>query len=232
MQQRCIPSTKVSRVMSIFGPTIGLAPTHWLFRFWLIHLPSISHCCSISSVTGSVELCVRCLTTLSSLELASSVALPLIISPTLTQLTQEAFTWLRSRRNYSRQHLAKVQVSLHQTVRGLQFRDNLPSLTDRTGFGPATAQLGALSFRLHRELAEQHQGFEQWGYSRSTGTSLAQTENPSNVRGDDWLRDGGSRAQVAAIHEFNGPSNGPAWLRVKHGEILDTISTDDSVGQV
>ena len=42
-------------------------------------------------------------------------------------------------------------------------------------FSTPTASLGALSFRLHKELAEAHNGAEEWGYSRSTGTSMVDT---------------------------------------------------------
>ena len=47
-------------------------------------------------------------------------------------------------------------------------------------FGPATASLGALSFRLHQELAEKHNGHANWGYSPSTGTSFVPS---SPIRG-------------------------------------------------
>ena len=32
-------------------------------------------------------------------------------------------------------------------------------------FSPAAAELGALSFGLHRQLAEEHNGSEAWGYA-------------------------------------------------------------------
>lgn len=98
-------------------------------------------------------------------------------------------------------------------------------------FGPATASLGALSFKLHRELAEKHDGRERWGYSRSTGTSAMDTqkggEDPT-----DWLREGGSRAMAAADHEFVGDQKGPAWLTKRKGREVDVISDDASVAQV
>ena len=39
-------------------------------------------------------------------------------------------------------------------------------------FAPAIAPLGALSFELHRALAEQHDGRARWGYSESIAYSL------------------------------------------------------------
>ena len=98
-------------------------------------------------------------------------------------------------------------------------------------YGPPTASLGALSFKLHKELADKHNGNKQWGYSRSTGTSLAEG-NVNGPRSDDWLRTGGSRAEAAGSHEFKGDKKGPAWLKQRHGDKIDTISQDDSTAQV
>lgn len=75
-------------------------------------------------------------------------------------------------------------------------------------FGPSVASLGALSFRLHAELAAEHGGRERWGYCSSTGLSLS--TSVSGERGDDWLRDGRSRAE-GRVHEFT-EGEGPAWL--------------------
>ncbi|KAK5137515.1 hypothetical protein LTR08_008494 [Meristemomyces frigidus] len=99
-------------------------------------------------------------------------------------------------------------------------------------FGPATASLGALSFRLHKELAEECGGNEKWGYSRSTGTSLTEGKPQGGKTGYDWLRHGGSRADAAGVHEFKGDQLGPAWLTQRHGDTLDVISEDESVAQV
>ncbi|KAK3113960.1 hypothetical protein LTR53_008202 [Teratosphaeriaceae sp. CCFEE 6253] len=99
-------------------------------------------------------------------------------------------------------------------------------------FGPTTASLGALSFQLHKELAEKHNGKDKWGYSRSTGTSLVEGRQKSSAKGGDWLRDGGSREQAAGRHEFVGDKIGPAWLTRRDGDKVETIGEDDSVGQV
>ena len=98
-------------------------------------------------------------------------------------------------------------------------------------FSPPLAKLGKLSFRLHRELAEAHDGHRRWGYSRSTSTSLAETSavRTNGASGADWLREGVSRATAA---ENTRPESGhaPAWLTSK-GE-LDVLSSGDTTAQV
>ena len=63
-----------------------------------------------------------------------------------------------------------------------------------------------MSFRLHRELANAHDGQNQWGYCESTAFSLVMEEagtdrngigTKEKVRGEDWLLHGTSRAEVA-----------------------------------
>lgn len=100
----------------------------------------------------------------------------------------------------------------------------------RDWFGPAVASLGALSFDLHKQLAEEHDGRKKWGYSTSTGTSLTQ-EPHTGARGDDWLRDGGSRAEQAGTHEFV-EGSGPAWLTRRNGARVEVISEDETTAQV
>ncbi|TFY52584.1 hypothetical protein EVJ58_g9934 [Rhodofomes roseus] len=48
-------------------------------------------------------------------------------------------------------------------------------------FNPTMAPLGDLSFRLHRELAEKHNGRARWGYSPSISYSL---DRNGSVKGD------------------------------------------------
>ena len=97
-------------------------------------------------------------------------------------------------------------------------------------FSPPLAELGQLSFRLHRELAAAHQGHERWGYSRSTGTSFAESIIKSDGDDDaDWLKEGVSRVTAA---EKSDPSSGhaPAWLKSK-GD-LDVLSSGDTTAQM
>ena len=97
-------------------------------------------------------------------------------------------------------------------------------------FAPPLANLGQLSFDLHKQLAERHNGHEVWGYSQSTSTSLAETNVGSNGgNGADWLTEGVSRAAAA---ESTDPCSGhaPKWLHSK--EQLDMLSSGDSTAQM
>jgi len=61
---------------------------------------------------------------------------------------------------------------------------------------------------------------------------LADSENGGNgARGDDWLREGSSRAEVAGEHDFTG-GEGPAWLTKQKGGSVEVISQGDSTAQV
>ncbi|KIW66673.1 hypothetical protein PV04_05982 [Phialophora macrospora] len=70
-------------------------------------------------------------------------------------------------------------------------------------FSPSVASLGALSFRLHRELADQHGGRRKWGYAGSHVYNLSEGEvEEGDAIGKeapegDWIAEGTSRAQVA-----------------------------------
>ena len=97
----------------------------------------------------------------------------------------------------------------------------------RDWFSPSLAKLGELSFDLHKKLAEENSGYEKWGYSRSSGTSLAETADAGN--GADWLREGTSRS-TAAARTNNGSGNGPAWL--KRQSELDVMSNGSTTAQM
>jgi len=90
----------------------------------------------------------------------------------------------------------------------------------RDWFSDSVASLGALSFDLHKELAAKHNGAEHWGYSRSTGTSLVQVKGQ---RGDEWLREGTSRAETAGSHQFY-QGHGPAWLTRSNNGKVEVVS--------
>ncbi|TBU33110.1 nucleotide-binding domain-containing protein [Dichomitus squalens] len=51
-------------------------------------------------------------------------------------------------------------------------------------FAPAVASLGALSFDLHRALAEEHNGRARWGYSESVSYSLDHTYHSDDSHAD------------------------------------------------
>jgi hypothetical protein len=105
-------------------------------------------------------------------------------------------------------------------------------LTSDTGFAPSVASLGALSFKLHKELADKNGGAKKWGYSQSTGISLSQdAEAAVGGSGEDWLRDGTSRASAAGQKPSLG-ADGPAWLKRAEGASMEIISQDGTTGQM
>ncbi|PSN67170.1 FAD dependent oxidoreductase-like protein superfamily [Corynespora cassiicola Philippines] len=93
-------------------------------------------------------------------------------------------------------------------------------------YAPSVAPLGALSFKLHKELAEQNNGRKAWGYSRSTGISLSQdSEAAVGGSGEDWLHDGTSRAE-AANHRKPIATTEPVWLKKVEESSLEVISQE------
>ena len=100
-------------------------------------------------------------------------------------------------------------------------------------FAASLEELGKLSFRLHRELAEAEGGREKWGYVRSRGVSFsAGAQTRKGERGEDWLRQGGSRGDVVGVSELFGEGNGPPWLRREEGDSLESIGEEGSLAQV
>ncbi|KAF2281491.1 FAD dependent oxidoreductase-like protein superfamily [Westerdykella ornata] len=105
-------------------------------------------------------------------------------------------------------------------------------------FAPSVASLGALSFKLHKELADKHDGRKLWGYSASTGISYSQYSDEDAVggSGEDWLFNGRSRAQAAAAaaaeSQPKADQEGPVWLKRSEGATLEVISRDDSTAQL
>ncbi len=98
----------------------------------------------------------------------------------------------------------------------------------RDWFSAASSSLGHLSFDLHKRLAEAHNGYEKWGYSRSTATSLAETIGDGEE--EDWLGEGTSRAKAAKRIAENDDTR-PVWLAPKHGR-PDIIDKGDGTAQV
>lgn len=98
----------------------------------------------------------------------------------------------------------------------------------RDWFSDSVAPLGALSFDLHKELAATYNGAGKWGYSRSTATSLVLVKGK---RGDEWLREGTSRAETAGSHDLH-RGHGPAWLTQSNNGEVEVISQDHSTAQV
>lgn len=112
-------------------------------------------------------------------------------------------------------------------------------------YSSSVLALGRLSFSLHRELAERHDGRQKWAYSPSTGISLGAdytggVDDDEEVEGAaDWLLQGTSRAQVADRNdkESNRRSGEddedvPAWLKVGKRQKVEVLSRGDSTAQV
>lgn len=95
----------------------------------------------------------------------------------------------------------------------------------RDWFSPPLSKLGELSFDLHKQVAEENDGHVRWGYSQSTGTSLAETVGKN---GADWLMEGVSRS-TAAARPMNCNGNRPAWLMP--GSELDVMSDGTTTAQ-
>lgn len=94
-------------------------------------------------------------------------------------------------------------------------------------YPPHTSALGALSFKLHRELAAKHDGRNAWGYAASVAYSVTGLSTPKDgARGEDWLTQGASRATAATPA---GAADFPAWLAPARAEL---ISTAQSTAQV
>ena len=54
-------------------------------------------------------------------------------------------------------------------------------------FAPTVTSLGALSFELHKKLADEHGGRAKWGYSTASSFGYVPSATSSGQkRGDDW----------------------------------------------
>jgi glycine/D-amino acid oxidase-like deaminating enzyme len=103
-------------------------------------------------------------------------------------------------------------------------------------FAPAAAALGALSFDEHRRLAEAFGGRERWGFAASEGFGYtAGMKGVAGEGGEEWLRDGGSRAASSGargVGEFCSAEDGPRWLRRLEGDVVRGIGDEGSMAQV
>jgi glycine/D-amino acid oxidase-like deaminating enzyme len=97
-------------------------------------------------------------------------------------------------------------------------------------------ELGKLSFRLHRELAEENGGREKWGYLRSRGLSYSAGAKGGRKgkerRGEDWLREDRSRGEVVNFGGVFSDGDAPGWLRRGEGDNVEVIGKKGSLAQV
>ena len=117
-------------------------------------------------------------------------------------------------------HLIEASPQLFASASG-----NAAGFLARDWFTPSLARLGELSFDLHKQLAEEHNGQERWGYSPSSGSSLEEQV----TSGGDWLSEGTSRS-VTATKTAQGESKGPMWLKSRDN--LNVMSDGSSTAQV
>jgi glycine/D-amino acid oxidase-like deaminating enzyme len=103
-----------------------------------------------------------------------------------------------------------------------------------SGFAPSVASLGALSYKLHAQLAAAHSGRATWGYAHSTGISLSQdSEEAVSGSGEDWLESGTSRAQLANHNRpWEEEGDGPQWLRRTREGVMEVISRGGTTAQI
>ena len=113
-------------------------------------------------------------------------------------------------------------------------------------FSGPVASLGALSFRLHRELAEGNDGRRRWGYAGSYVYGLSVDEggkggdDGEGEGGEHWLAEGRSRVAVAPAGSRRGegrgqmanPDGSPIVWTPQEGGSLETISSADECAQV
>jgi len=103
-------------------------------------------------------------------------------------------------------------------------------------FSSSVSALGKLSFDEHKRLAEEFGGREKWGYMKSQAVSYAaKRSSGKKARGDDWLREGGSRtgASNEGVSEIvTGEEDAPRWLRRAEGDIVKVISEEGTMAQV
>ncbi|RDW66919.1 hypothetical protein BP5796_09668 [Coleophoma crateriformis] len=139
--------------------------------------------------------------------------------------------YLSSSQNPKSIHLVEPSPKLFASASG-----NAGGFLAADWFTSSVAELGRLSFDEHRRIAEEFNGREKWGYSRSTSISLSPgRESQRATRADDWLRQGESREFAASARDneqVGGDGWEPDWLRNGEGDTMEMISEEDNTAQV
>ncbi|RAL08910.1 NAD(P)/FAD-dependent oxidoreductase [Aspergillus homomorphus CBS 101889] len=126
-------------------------------------------------------------------------------------------------------------------------------------FSDDVSSLADLSFRLHQQLADAHDGRRKWGYAASQAFGVTMDEldaqgrkTGGKVRGEDWLLSGTSRAEVAKQFSSSTSTSGqgsgpvmvekdarvdgqgnPTWMNRPDGEsVVEEISSEAGCAQV
>ncbi|KAL8804778.1 MAG: hypothetical protein Q9182_002370 [Xanthomendoza sp. 2 TL-2023] len=137
--------------------------------------------------------------------------------------TSTAYYLSQSDTSPSSIHLIESSPQLFASASG-----NAAGFLARDWYSPPSASLGRLSFDLHKKLAKEHGGYEKWGYSPSTATSLAETIGGGED--ENWLGEGTSRAKAAKRIAENDDTR-PVWLAPRH-EKPDIIDKGDGTSQL
>lgn len=96
-------------------------------------------------------------------------------------------------------------------------------------FRPDLVALAELSFEEHKKLAEEENGRERWAYAKSVTVSY-EPNGPllGGKRGEDWLLEGTSRAELVEARREHRDGEVPEWLRRVEGDSVNVI--DDGSG--
>ncbi|SPJ73228.1 related to FAD dependent oxidoreductase superfamily [Fusarium torulosum] len=98
----------------------------------------------------------------------------------------------------------------------------------RDWFHADLASLGALSFDEHEKLAEQYNGREKWLYAKSVTVNYElPRKRPKGFGGQDWLREGTSRAELVEEKGEVKDKNSPPWLRRVKGDTLSLVDNGE-----
>ena len=180
-------------------------------EFLLVYVPLLSQLDKNHSTQGSSFHLHQSIIKLSSVMSTVIIGAGIIGTSTAYYLSQTSKNAI---------HLVEASSQLFASASGYA-----AGFLARDWFSPYLSGLGELSFDLHKQLAEEHNGHVRWGYSQSTGTSLAETVGKN---GADWLMEGVSRS-TAAARSPNSSGNRPAWL--SPGPDLDLMSDGSTTAQ-
>jgi glycine/D-amino acid oxidase-like deaminating enzyme len=98
----------------------------------------------------------------------------------------------------------------------------------RNWFHADLASLGALSFDEHEKLAKQYNGHERWLYAKSVTVNYElPRRKPKGFGGQDWLREGTSRADLVEDKGEVRDKNSPPWLRRVKGDTLSLVDNGE-----
>ena len=93
-------------------------------------------------------------------------------------------------------HLVELAPRLFASASG-----NAAGFLAKDWFAPAVAPLGALSFDLHRALADKHGGAARWGYARSVSYSLDHAHESQSEYDDSGRANAGAHSAPAPAPE-------------------------------